>query len=247
MDEDEETEEKSKGKGAETEAGQENVNVVLPTGDSDDLDGNRAQRELLEDCEGNDGDQERVDGQDLMATGRSAKNSNWGDMDVDGTTGTTTQYDGEPKESDVVDNLDGSIGWRDRSLGGEFLIPGKKKSGSTSVLKKATTVTIAEETKRSKQSTRELATKEEDRKMTPEEFIMGEKCRMERARREFGTNQPKTSASTRASGGPAASDIAKLTILQSKKEAKKTTSRAVAGSKKTKLEIIREEVAARKQ
>jgi hypothetical protein len=38
--------------------GRENVNVFLPTGDSDDLDANRAQRKVPEDCEGKVGDRE---------------------------------------------------------------------------------------------------------------------------------------------------------------------------------------------
>jgi hypothetical protein len=241
MDVDEETGEKKGGKGAETEAGRENVNVVVPTGDSDDLDGNRAQREVLAICEGNDGDRERENGQVLMATGQSTKNSSWGNMDIEGTTGATTVYDGKPTESDVVDKLDGSIGWHDRSLGGEFSLPGRKKGGSTSVLKKVTMVSTVEATARSKQWT----TKEEDSKMTPEEFIMGEKSCMERARKKFGINQPKTLAPSLASGGQGASGVAKLTILRSTKEAKKTATAVAAETKKTKLEIIREEVAAR--
>jgi hypothetical protein len=64
--------------------------------------------------------------------------------------------------------------------------------------------------------------KEGDKKMTPAEFVKSEKRRMERASREFGTNQPKTLASTLASGGPGSTGIAKLTILQSKKDNKKT-------------------------
>jgi hypothetical protein len=127
------------------------------------------------------------------------------------------------------------------------LLPGKKKGGSTSESKKVTTVSTTEATARSKQSTGVLSTKEEDRKMTPEEFNMGEKSRMERARREFGSNQPKTLTSSLASGGQGSSGIAKLTILRSTKEAKKTATVAVAEIKKTKLEIIREEVAARNQ
>jgi hypothetical protein len=49
-----------------------------------------------------------------MATGQSTKDSSLEEMDTDSTTGGATQYDGKPTESDVVDKLDGSIGWHDR-------------------------------------------------------------------------------------------------------------------------------------
>jgi hypothetical protein len=92
------------------------VNVVLPMGDSDDLDANRAQRKVPEDCEGKVCDWECDKGQDLMATGQSTKDSSLEEMDTDSTTGGTTQYDSEPTESDAVDKLDGSIGWRERHV-----------------------------------------------------------------------------------------------------------------------------------
>jgi hypothetical protein len=120
MDTEEETGEKSGGKGVEYEADGENVNVAASTGDSDDLDGNRTQREAVRCTDAIEGSHDSVTGQDLMETGWSAKNLDLGVMETTGNnTGTTAQYDGEPTESDVIYNLDGSVGFRDRSLGGE--------------------------------------------------------------------------------------------------------------------------------
>jgi hypothetical protein len=81
-------------------------------------------------------------------------------------------------------------------------------------------------------------------KQSPEEFILGEKKRWEKARKEFGIDNPKTLAATLASGGPGSTGIGKLTLLQNKKETKKTTKAESVGVKKpqTKLEIIREGV-----
>jgi hypothetical protein len=47
MDTEDDTGEKSGGKGVEYEAEGENVMVAAPTGSSDDLDGNRTQREAV--------------------------------------------------------------------------------------------------------------------------------------------------------------------------------------------------------
>jgi hypothetical protein len=100
---------------------------------------------------------------------------------------------------------------------------GGKSDTSSATMKTAlgTTAAVVVEAACNRESG-EGKSKEGDKKMTPAEFVKSKKRRMERASREFGTNQPKTLASTLASGGPGSTGIAKLTILQSKKDNKKT-------------------------
>jgi hypothetical protein len=100
---------------------------------------------------------------------------------------------------------------------------------------------------KSTSETRDRENREEDLKLSPEEFILGEKERWEEARKEFGIDKPKTLAATLASGGPGSSGIGKLTLLQNKKETNKTIMTESLGIKKskTKLEVIREGVITR--
>jgi hypothetical protein len=200
--------------------------------------------------DGNAGTNDLTGGKYLMETERSTKNLSMGVMKtMSATMGTMEQCDGEPTEDDVVYNLDGTIGFGDRSLGGKFLMAGKKKRGTTSENNKAIEAAAGSATREAKSTgeTRDREGREEDQKLSPEEFILGEKERWEKARKEFGIDKPKTLAATLASGGQGSMGIGKLTLLQSKKETKKAIKAESLGIKKskTKLEIIREGVITR--
>jgi hypothetical protein len=227
--------------------------------------------------------------------GRSTVNENC-DLGTWETGNTATRkklYDGEPTESDVVDNVSGSIGFTDRSFGGKFVTAGRKKSSMTSAnkttmmvkaataaakaaaaaataMKRApTAMNMAEAKKRAMATAMEKVTatamatttaaaamrkrtqtgaetpaitemaattaatmvesnrtkgdwkrKEEDRKMSPEEFVMEEKKMLERARRAFGIEKPKTLASMLASGELNGQGSSKLTLLSRTKATK---------------------------
>jgi hypothetical protein len=84
MDADDETGGKNGVKGGRNEAEGENVNVVLPTGGSDDLDGNRTQREAVRHNDAIEGTHDSVTGQDLTETGWPAKNLELGVMETTG-------------------------------------------------------------------------------------------------------------------------------------------------------------------
>jgi hypothetical protein len=112
--------------------------------------------------------------------------------------GTMIQCYGEPTEKDVVYNLDGTIAFGDRSLGGKFVMAGRNKKGRTSANSKPreeiSVLTMAEVT--GTRETRYQESGEEDRKLLPMKFIVGEKKGLKKARREFGTDKIKTLAST---------------------------------------------------
>jgi hypothetical protein len=265
---DEGTGEKNGGKGVEIKAGGKNVDLVLSAGDSDDLDGNSTRNKDHGDCEGNDGDRNKTDGQVLTVLGHGAKEPSAGAMITGGTTITETLYDGEPKESDVIYNLNGSIGFGDRSLGGEFLTVGKKNMGKASATTTATTVQTVSATAVSKVGSADGATalivptdKDEDKKMTPMEQMMREKERMDRVRREFGIERcnlaafaPKrlslaaplqtSLAASLASGGTGSAGIGKLTMLQSKTASKKAVTVEMKVDKTPKLNATSNEVEA---
>jgi hypothetical protein len=81
-------------KGGRNEAEGENVNVVLPTGDSDDLDANRMQVNVANSNDGTAGMHDSTDGQDLTETGWSAKNLSLGAMETTNhNKGMTMHYD----------------------------------------------------------------------------------------------------------------------------------------------------------
>jgi hypothetical protein len=249
---DEETGGKNGGKGVENETEGENVEMVESTGDNDDFDANSTEVTVVHSNDGNAGTNDSTGGKDLMEPERSTKNLSMGAMKTaNATMVMMEQRDGKPTEDDVVDNLDGTIGFGDRSLGGKFLMAGKKKRGTTSensMDSEAIAGTLTGEAK-STRVTRDRESREEDQKMSPEEFILEEKKRWEKARKEFGIDNPKTLATTLASGGSGSTGIGKLTLLQKgdKKETKKTIKAESLGGKKaqTKLEIIREGVITR--
>jgi hypothetical protein len=143
METDDGTGEKNDEKGVETKVGGKIVNVVASTGDSDDLDGNRALGEVQGDCEGIDGIRDTSDGQDLTELGHAAKEARLDTTAATSTTSTTTGYDGEPTENDVVERFDGSVAWKDRSLGGEFVAVENKKSGSKGIVTTASAAVAA--------------------------------------------------------------------------------------------------------
>jgi hypothetical protein len=144
MDAEDEFGKKSGGKGAKNEAGGENMEMVVSTGDNDEADGNRAQRLVVQKYEGNVGDRDCQDSKrDNLWTTKIGNLGTWDTGTWDNTASTTMQTDGEPRESDVIDNLSGSISFRDRSFGREFLMAGKKKSSATTTTKTATAVTEA--------------------------------------------------------------------------------------------------------
>jgi hypothetical protein len=114
----------------------------------------------------------------------------------------TTGYHGEPTENDVVDRFDGTVAWKDRSLGCEFVAVENKKSGSkgiatattTAVAAAATVATVTTESTVALAATEttatayttELTDNEEEKKMSTMELMRGEKLRMDRACREYG-------------------------------------------------------------
>jgi hypothetical protein len=84
MDADDETGGKKGGKGGRNEVEGENVNVVLPMGDSDDLDANGTQVNKGHSNDGIAGMHDLTGGQYLRETGWSAKNLELGAMETTG-------------------------------------------------------------------------------------------------------------------------------------------------------------------
>jgi hypothetical protein len=234
MDADNETGGKNGVKGDRNEAEGENVNVVLPTGSSDDLDGNRTQREAVRHNDAIEGTHDSVTGQDLTETGWPAKNLELGVME---TTGETAHYDGEPTESDVIYNLDGSVGFRDRSLGGEFVLVGggrKKLEGPDTEKATMGKMTVAADT--------DAATRmeyETNQKAIADAVIL-EKARFEMERRRLGP-QPMSSLAAQISKGEVGSrGIGKLSMLGPAKTTTKTAANNQLRARKTQTEANRD-------
>jgi hypothetical protein len=146
MDAEDEFGEKSGGKGAKNETGGENMEMVVLTGDNDEADGKRSQRQVVQKYEGNVGDRDYQDSKrDNLWTTKIGNFGTWdtGTWDNTASASTTMQTDGEPTESDVIDNVSGSISFRDRSFGREFLMAGKKKSSASTTTKTATAAAAA--------------------------------------------------------------------------------------------------------
>jgi hypothetical protein len=201
MDADDETGGKNGEKGGRNEAEGENVNVVVPTGANDDLDANRTQVN-----EGHSND--RITGmhdsrgeQYLRETGWSAKNSELGVMETTGnSTGATARYDGEPTESDVIDKLDGSVGFRDRSQGGEFVLVegGRRKLEAPGTMRAPSGKTMGT----ANTADTELASRKEyeTNQKAISDAVMKEKERFEMESQRLGLKQT-TSLATQISKG----------------------------------------------
>jgi hypothetical protein len=218
MDTEEEMGEKSGGKGVEYEADGENVNVAASTGGSDNLDGNRTQRKAVRCTDAIEGSHDPVTGQDLTETGWSAKNLDLGAMETTGNnTGTTAHYDGEPTESDVIYNLDGSVGFRDRSLGGEFVLVGggrrKLEAPGNSMARTGNATATA-----AKADTDTAANKEhEANQKAIMDGVMREKARFEMEKRRLGLKPMISLAAQISKGEVGSSGIGKLSMLGTSK------------------------------
>jgi hypothetical protein len=248
MDTEEEIGEKSGGKGVEYEADGENVNVAASTGDSDDLDGNRTQREAVRCTDAIEGSHDPVTGQDLMETGWSAKNLDLGAMETTGNnTGTTAHYDGEPTESDVIDNLDGSVGFRDGSLGGKFVLVGGERRaeeapGNSMARTGNATATAAMV---AKADTDTAANKEhEANQKAIMDGVMREKARFEKEKRRLGLKPTISLAAQISNGEVGSSGIGKLSMLGTPKAMTKMAPNNKHGTKTTQMGAIQDATAA---
>jgi hypothetical protein len=256
MDAEAETGENSGGKGGEFEAGRKIVDAVAPPCDNEESDGNSTQRQVLHNREGNVGDRECSDGQ--QDGNWSTNIANFEAWDTDNTTSRTTANDGEPTESDVVDHVSGSIGFCDRSFGREFVLAGKKKSGTTSDTRmaKASTAGTAMTTMATMEPEKAGVATARVGKATTKLPTVGKtmhatlghatkKAAID-VHQHIGRDHTSSLSSILARGGPGATGIGKLTLLHTKRENKKVATIEAKGATKTKLEMIREEVVARK-
>jgi hypothetical protein len=82
--------------------------------------GNITNKRCWESAKGSSGYCEHSNGEELFLFGQSVKNSNLRAMNTGDTTIMAMESSGEPTESNVVENLDGSLGFHDRTFSGEF-------------------------------------------------------------------------------------------------------------------------------
>jgi hypothetical protein len=248
MDTDDETGGKNGEKGGRNEAEGENVNVVLPTGGSDDLDGNRTQREAVGCTDAIEGFHDSVTGQDLMETGWSVKNLDLGVMETTGNnTGTTAQYDGEPTESDVIYNLDGSVGFRDRSLGGKFVLVGggRRKlevSGNSRAQMGNSTVTAATTAKADTNTATNKAHEANQKAIM--DSVLREKGRFELEKRQLGIKPTISLAAQISKGEVGLSSIGKLSMLGQPKAIAEKVQNVKPGARTIQTGAIRDATAA---
>jgi hypothetical protein len=128
-------------------------------------------------------------------------------------TGTTVNYNGEPTESGFIYNLEGSVGYRDRSLGGKFVLVGGGRRkleapGTMSASIGKTTATVdTTDTKLAAMNQHEAKQK------AIAKALMKEKGRFKMESRRLGL-KPSSSLATQISKGEVGSSgIGKLSML----------------------------------